>query len=263
MGPQRCGMKCLSEMERILERHSPEVAAVVVEPMVQGAGGMITQPAGYLKGVERLCRRFNVLLIADEVAVGFGRTGRMFACEHEDVRPDLLAVSKGLSGGYLPIAATLATDEIYEGFLADYAECRTFFHGHTFTGNPLGCAAALANIDLFSKDNVLANLGPKTDLVREHFSRIAELPRVGEARQCGLMGGIELVRDKTTREEYPWEEQVGVRVCLAARPRGVLLRPLGNVVVVMPPLSITIEQLERVLTAIHESIREVTEGDAK
>jgi len=259
-GPDRCGMACLEEMRRILDKHADEVAAVVLEPMVQGAGGMIVHPPGYLKGVSALCREFGVLFIADEVAVGFGRTGRMFACEHEGVTPDMLALSKGLTGGYLPLAATLTTDEVYEAFLAPYAECKTFFHGHTFTGNPLGCAAALANVELFENDRVLENLRPKIDLMREHFERIATLAYVGDTRQCGLLGGIELVRDKTTREEYAWEEKMGIRACLAARPRGVLLRPLGNVVVIMPPLNITLDQLERLLCAVYESIREVTEG---
>ena len=230
---------------------------MVIEPLVQAAAGMIMHPPGYLRGVRELTRKYDVLLIADEVAVGFGRTGKMFACEHEGVTPDLLCLAKGITGGYLPLAATLATDEIWQAFLGTYAESKTFFHGHTYGGNPLGAAAALACLDIFEEEKTLENLQPKIARLGEHLARITELPHVGDVRQCGLIGAIELVRDKATKEPYPWEEKRGMRVCDYARTEGVLLRPLGNVIVIMPPLSITLEQLDKIVGAVERGIKKV------
>ena len=195
-----------------------------------------------------------MLLVADEVAVGMGRTGRMFACEHEQVAPDLLCLAKGLTGGYLPLAATLASEEIYQAFLGDYAQGRTFFHGHTYGGNPLGAAVALATLDVFEEEQTLARLPAKIARLAEHLDRIARLPQVGDVRQCGLIGAIELVRDRRTREPYPWQERRGQRVCDYARSEGVLLRPLGNVLVILPPLAITVEQLDQIAGAIERGI---------
>ncbi|MBM4085503.1 MAG: adenosylmethionine--8-amino-7-oxononanoate transaminase [Planctomycetes bacterium] len=257
--PQSCRLACLGKLEAMLKRHAAETAAVILEPLVQCAGGIIVQPPGYLKGVEQLCRTHNVLLILDEVATGFGRTGRMFACEHEGVRPDLMALSKGLTGGYMPLAATLATDRIYSAFLGEYREFKTFFHGHTFTGHPLGCAAALASLDIFREDRVLARLKPKVKLLTERLREFLELDHVGDVRQCGLIAGIELVADKATKRPFPLEHKVGIRVCLAARQRGILIRPLGNVIVLMPPPAISQRQLEAVLEVIHQSIRAITQ----
>jgi adenosylmethionine-8-amino-7-oxononanoate aminotransferase len=239
--------------------HAGELAGVVIEPLVQGAGGMIVQPAGFVRRVRELCDRFDCLMIADEVAVGFGRTGTMFACEREGVTPDIMALSKGITAGYLPLAATITTQEVYNAFLGDYRELKTFFHGHTFTGNPIACAAALASLELFEKERLLEGLTAKIDYLSMRLSEIGELPHVGEARQCGMVGGIELVRDKGTREPYPWEERVGVRVCLEARRHGLFLRPLGNVIVVFPPLAITMEELELLMDGIAASIRAITE----
>jgi adenosylmethionine-8-amino-7-oxononanoate aminotransferase len=196
-------------------------------------------------------------LIADEVAVGMGRTGRMFACEHEQVAPDLLCIAKGLTGGYMPLAATLASDEIWRAFLGTYAESKSFFHGHTYGGNPLGAAAALATLDVFDEEQTLARLPAKIERLAEHLQRIARLPHVGHTRQCGLMAGIELVRDVATKEPYPWAEQLGSRVCQVAWEQGVLLRPLGNVIVIMPPLAIELAQLDRIAAAVEAGIRRV------
>jgi adenosylmethionine---8-amino-7-oxononanoate aminotransferase len=215
-------------------------------------------PAGYLRGVRDLTRKYDVLLIADEVAVGFGRTGKMFACEHESVTPDLLCLAKGITGGYLPLAATLATEEIYQAFLGDYAESKTFFHGHTYGGNPLGAAAALACLDIFDEEKSLEQLPPKIARLAEHLARIGQLPRVGSVRQCGLIGAIELVADKASKSPYPWEEKRGLKVCDLARGEGVLLRPLGNVIVVMPPLTVSLEQIDKILAAVERGIMEVT-----
>ena len=245
----------LGQLEAVLAEHHERIAAMVVEPLVQGAAGMIVHPRGYLAGVRELTRRYDVLLIADEVAVGMGRTGKMFACEHEEVSPDLLCLAKGLTGGYLPLAATLATDRIWQAFLGDYAESKTFFHGHTYGGNPLGAAVALATLDVFDDEETLANLPPKMARLGEHLDRIGKLPHVGDVRQCGLIAGIELVRDATTKEPYPWAEKRGIRVCDHARSEGVLLRPLGNVIVILPPLVITLDELDRIAGAVERGIR--------
>jgi len=253
-----CRLYCLKEMEKIMQRHHREIAGLVIEPLVQGAGGMIVSPPGYLKGIRRLCSKYNILMIADEVATGFGRTGKMFACEHEGVVPDILCLAKGITGGYLPLAATITTEKIYEAFLGRYEELKTFFHGHTYTGNQLLCAAAIANLELFKKEKTLQRMQRKIEMLREGLSEIAEFPHVGEVRQKGFMVGIELVRDKKTREPYSLKEKMGWRVCYKARDKGLLIRPLGNVVVLMPPLSISRQELTRLLQITSESIREVT-----
>jgi adenosylmethionine-8-amino-7-oxononanoate aminotransferase len=250
-------MACLDSLERILKDHHEEVAAVIIEPLVQGAAGMITHPPGFLSGVRELCTRYEVLMIADEVAVGFGRTGRMFACDHEKVSPDVMVLAKGITGGYLPLAATLTTEEVYAAFLGDHHEFKTFFHGHTYTGNPLACAAALANLEVFARDKTLEQLAPKIDFLARRLERFEELPAVGEVRQCGFMTGIELVADKETRAPFPPQEKIGIKVILEARKRGVIIRPLGDVIVIMPPLSISEEELEELVEVIYQSIRTV------
>ena len=254
----KCGQPCLRELERLMEEYGDRLAGLVIEPLVQGAGGMIVQPQGFVRRLRELCDRYDVLMIADEVAVGFGRTGRMFACEHEGITPDIMALSKGITAGYLPLAATLATKRIYDAFLGDYGELKTFFHGHTFTGNPIACAAALASLDIFARENLLKQLPPKIDYLAERLVGIAELKHVGDVRQAGMIGGIELVREKGSGEPYPWEERIGVRVCMEARRYGLILRPLGNVIVVFPPLSISMEELKLLMDGIEASIRTVT-----
>ena len=248
----------LDQLEKVLAEHHEEIAAMVIEPLVQGAAGIIVHPPGYLRGVRELTRRYDVLLVADEVAVGMGRTGRMFACQHEEVTPDLLCLAKGITGGYLPLAATLATDEIWNAFLGDYAESKTFFHGHTYGGNPLGAAVAIASLDLFEEEHTLQRLPEKIARLEEHLARIAELPHVGNVRQCGMMAGVELVRDRASKEPYPWEEKRGMRVCDYARGEGVLLRPLANVVVIMPPLAISLDELDQIAAAVEGGIVAVT-----
>lgn len=254
----KCGRECLAELERLMAEHAGETAGLVIEPLVQGAGGMIVQPEGFIRRVRELCDKYEVLMIADEVAVGFGRTGAMFACQREGVPPDIMALSKGITAGYLPLAATLATQKVYDVFLGEYRELKTFFHGHTFTGNPIACAAALASLDLFERDRLLESLPAKIDYLSERLQEIGELPHVGDCRQCGMIGGIELVRDKVTREPYPWEERIGIGVCREARRHGLFLRPLGNVIVVFPPLAISLEELKVLMDGIAASIRAVT-----
>jgi adenosylmethionine---8-amino-7-oxononanoate aminotransferase len=237
----------IEAMERLISRREEEVAAVVIEPLVQGAAGMITHPPGYLRAVRRLCDRHGLLLICDEVATGFGRTGTMFACEQEGVSPDLLCVAKGLTGGYMPLAATLATERIYEAFLGSYSEFKTFFHGHTYTGNPLACAAALASLEVFRRERTLVRLQPKIRLLSESLAEVEEMNEVSEVRQCGLMVGIDL-------GEHDPELRLGHRVALQARKRGVIVRPLGDVIVLMPPLAISKQDLRRLVDVVAESI---------
>jgi adenosylmethionine-8-amino-7-oxononanoate aminotransferase len=252
-----CGMACLGELERLMAKHRNELAGMVIEPLLQGAGGMIVHPEGYLKGVRELCDRFGVLLITDEVATGFGRTGRMFACEHERVSPDIMAISKGLCAGYLPLAATLATEEIYQAFLGEYAQLKTFFHGHTFTGNPLACAVALKSLELFEQDSLLKAVQHRSEQLRKRLSGLTTHPHVGDLRQCGLAAGIELVKNKVTKEAYPWEQKIGIRVCAAARKYGLFSRPLGNTVVIFPPLAIRAEELDQLMDGLIKGIDEV------
>jgi adenosylmethionine-8-amino-7-oxononanoate aminotransferase len=244
----------LGQLEHVLNEHHARISAIVIEPLVQGAAGMIMHPRGYLRGVRELTKKYDVLLIADEVAVGFGRTGKMFACEHEQVTPDFLCLAKGLTAGYMPLAATLATDEVWTAFLGRYEEARTFFHGHTYSGNPLGAAVALASLELFVEEKSLDRLQPKIERLAKRLGDMRMLPHVGDVRQCGFIGAIELVRDRDSKTPFPWEEKRGFRVCELARKRGVWLRPLGNVIVIMPPLSITIEELDQICDAIEWAI---------
>jgi adenosylmethionine-8-amino-7-oxononanoate transaminase len=254
---EACAAHCLEDLGAILTKHGEEVAGVVMEPGVQGAGGMIVQPPGFVKEVERLCRRHDVFLILDEVMTGFGRTGTMFACERDDARPDLMAISKGLTGGFLPLGATLATERIFRGFLGEVRDGRALYHGHTFTGNPLGCAAALAALEAFDKDKILERLPPKIAALQKGLEPLQDHPRVGEIRQLGLLAGIEVVKNKTTRELFRYEERTGHRVILEARRRGAILRPLGDVIVAMPPLSSSIAEIKELTGIIVQSIRAV------
>jgi adenosylmethionine-8-amino-7-oxononanoate aminotransferase len=257
-GPESCGMDCLDALQSLMEQYGSGCAGLVIEPLLQGAGGMIVQPPGFLRRVRDLCDRFGLLMIADEVATGFGRTGRMFACEHEAVVPDIMALSKGIAAGYLPLAATVTTEEVYGAFMGEYAELKTFFHGHTFTGNPLACAVALRSLELFESDRLLETLQPKIVRLSERLQAIKTLPHVGNVRQCGLAAGIELVEDKDTRQAYPWEQKVGIRVCLEARKLGIFSRPLGNTVVIFPPLVISPDELELLMDGLERAIGIVT-----
>ena len=229
---------------------------------MQGAGGMIAQPPGYLRAVREACNANDVLLIVDEVATGFGRTGTMFACEQEEVVPDLMVVGKGITGGYLPLSAVLAREEVYEAFLGPRESGKTFYHGHTYTGNQVCCAAALANLDVFAEERTLEALQPKIAQLTERLQAFAPLPHVGEVRQRGFMVGIELVTDRATKARYEPSGAAAQRVMRLARERGVIIRPLDDVVVLMPPLAISTEDLEMLLDVTYESIRIATEGEA-
>jgi adenosylmethionine---8-amino-7-oxononanoate aminotransferase len=256
--PEQARDRALAALAETLERHGHEIAALVMEPLVQGAAGMLVHPRGYLAEAARLCREHDVLLVLDEVATGFGRTGTMFACEQEGVTPDLLCVAKGITGGYLPLAATLATNEVYEAFLAPRVEGKQFFHGHTYTGNPLACAAAIASLELFQTDRTLDRVKARAErleaLLREHLQPLAP---VAEIRQRGLMVGVELARGGSLDTPYPAADLAGARVCDRARDHGVILRPLGDVVVLMPPLSVTDADLDLLVSAVRGAITDV------
>jgi len=254
-----CDIKCLDSIENLMKKRGHEIAALVIEPLVQAAAGMIVQPPLYLKRVWGLCRKYKILLIVDEVATGFGRTGKMFACEHEGVVPDIMALAKGMSGGYLPLAATLTTEEIFNGFLGDYKDFRTFFHGHSYTGNPLACASGIANLEIFKKKKTLQILQGKILYLEKRLRKFKKLRHVGDIRQAGFMVGIELVLDKETKKPYSLEKKIGIRVIMEARKRGLIIRPLGNVIVILPPLSISKRDLGRTVDIIYESIKRVTE----
>ncbi len=259
LDPEAALAAALEAAERTLAAHGPTLAAVVVEPLVQGAAGIWVHPPEYLRALAALARRHGALFIADEVATGFGKTGRMFACEHAQVTPDLLCLAKGITGGYLPLAATLATEEVFAAFLGPYEEFRALFYGHTYTGNPLACAVALASLEVFRAERTLERLAPKiARLAARLAADVAPLPHVGEVRQQGIMVGIELVADRRTRAPYPPAARMGQRVVRAARARGVVIRPLGDVIVLMPPLAIADDDLDRLVDVAREAIAEVT-----
>jgi adenosylmethionine-8-amino-7-oxononanoate transaminase len=258
---EECKEYSLNRLREILEEHGEEVAAVVMEPLVQAAAGMIVHPEGFLKGVRELCDEFEVLLILDEVATGFGKTGKMFACEWEGVVPDIMAISKGLTAGYMPLAATLSTDEVYSAFWGgDYGSGKTFFHGHTFTGNQLGCSVALKNLELFEEKGWPESLRNKIDyLHKKLYEELSDLKHVGDIRGKGFMVGIELVKNKETKESFSWKDDVGRRVSRRIVEKGVFTRPLGPVLVVMPPLAISKEEIDFMIRTYRDAIFEELE----
>jgi adenosylmethionine-8-amino-7-oxononanoate aminotransferase len=256
--PEACGLGCVEVFEAMVKRHRDELCAVILEPSVQGAAGMIVQPPGFVAAVRRIAGEHGVLFIADEVATGFGRTGAMFACLGEGVSPDFLCVAKGITGGYLPLAATLTTEEVFGGFLAEFEAFKTFFHGHTYTGNPLACAVALANLEVFDSEDLVRKVAAKAEALRAMLARFEGHPHVGEVRQRGLMVGIELVKQRRTKRPFPAADRIGQRVILEARRRGAVIRPLGDVIVLMPPLAIADETLATLVDVTYESIKKVT-----
>ncbi|MSP37582.1 MAG: adenosylmethionine--8-amino-7-oxononanoate transaminase [Deltaproteobacteria bacterium] len=249
----------IKEAEEKLAANKSNLAALIMEPLMQGAAGMWAQPVGYLKAVSEICRRHEILLILDEVATGFGRTGKMFACEHANVTPDILCLAKGITGGYLPLAATLTSEEVFSAFLGEYKEFKTFFHGHTYTGNPLGCAAAIANLEIFLRESVVENMQPRIATLQKSLrDTFLPMDHVSDVRQWGFMIGIELAEDKASRKSYPVEQRMGHKVIVEARQRGVMIRPLGDVIILMPPLSIGAADLAILLDVVHDSIEKVT-----
>ena len=251
--------EALAYLEQLFRNEGNDIAALIMEPLIQAAGGILVHPPGFLKAVRALTRRYDILLILDEIAVGFGRTGTMFACQQEDVSPDILCLGKGLTAGYLPMAATITTEKIWESFLGCHKDGRAFYHGHTFGGNPLAAAVALESLNIFQEEQLLDYLPERIAQLQRYVQKIAELPHVGDTRQCGLVAGIDLVANKQTGDAYPWEDAMGTRVCLAARQHGALLRQLGDTVVIMPPLCIRSSELADLLHAAESAIRETTD----
>lgn len=270
---RKCQWECVSQVEQTFSKAAKQgraISAMVVEPLMQGAAGMIPQPVGWLKRVSQITRSHKALLIADEVMTGFGRTGvpaladkaasnlnGAFACHREGVQPDFLCLAKGLTGGYLPMAATLATQEVFDAFLGRYEDFKTFFHGHSYTGNQLGAAAALASLDLLESASGMNQRRRLERSLAEALKRLWALPQVGDIRQVGLVAGVELVRNWRTREPFDLREQAGIRVCAAMAKRGVLTRPIGNVIVIMPPYCTSAKQVERVIASLAEAVQEV------
>ncbi|WP_454252420.1 adenosylmethionine--8-amino-7-oxononanoate transaminase [Pseudomonas sp. Marseille-Q7302] len=244
MGWEEHSRQMFAHMERTLAEHHASVAAVIVEPLIQGATGMRMYHPVYLRLLREACDRYGVHLIHDEIAVGFGRTGTMFACEQAGIRPDFLCLSKALTGGYLPLAACLTTDAVYQAFYDDYDTLRAFLHSHSYTGNPLACAAALATLDIFEQDDVIEANKPLARRMAEATAHLVDHPHVGEVRQTGMALAIEMTADKAHRTPYPWQERRGLAVYQHALSRGALLRPLGNVVYFLPPYVITPEQID-------------------
>ncbi len=257
MARKSCALECATRMEEAVRRHGRELAAFIVEPLVQGAAGMLMMPEGYLARLRDVTRECGVLLICDEVATGFGRTGTMFACEQEGVAPDIMSVAKGLTGGYLPLAATLTTKEVYDAFLGRYEEFKAFFHGHSYTANPLGCAAALATLSIFETEDVLTHVASLSRVMAEELAKLKSRRSIGDIRQKGLMVGIEIVADRKTKESFSPEKKVGQRVVRKVREKGIILRPLGDVIVLMPPLSSTEEESRHLVGSVGWAIDSV------
>lgn len=255
-----CEAACATGAEEIIAANAHRLAAVIIEPLVQGAAGMITQPKGYLSRLARAASKAGALLIVDEVATGFGRTGTMFACEQEGVTPDLMSLGKGLSGGYLPLAATLATEEIFQAFWDDQWQGKTFFHGHTFTANPVACAAALANLDVFGQEATLDRLANRIDLLTGLLEPLADRPWMGQIRQMGFMVGLEMVADRATKAPLDPLQRLPQKIVLAARRMGAIIRPLGDVMILMPPLSIEPENLIKLVDITDRAMAEVLDG---
>lgn len=256
-----CSIACTEELSRVIRSNAREIAAFIIEPLVQGATGIVTAPHGYLKRAKDICEENDILFIADEVAVGFGRTGKMFACEHEDVNPDILTLSKGITGGYMPLGVTMTTETIFEAFLGDVEEGKTFYHGHTFTGHPLACAAALKNIELFEQEDLLTAVDKKIQIVADELIRFENLEHVGDIRQRGLIIGIELVQNREKKLPYPGSTRIAQRVVEEAKNRRLIVRPLGDVLVFFPALIASEQDLRTMLNILYDSISAVTEPE--
>ncbi len=245
--PTSCNIECIQFVEEVFEKHSNEIAGIIVEPLVQAAGGYIIYPPEYLSKLRSLCDRYDVLLIDDEVAMGFGRTGKMFACNHAAISPDLMCLSKGLTGGYLPLAVTLTTDKIYEAFYDDYEKTKTFYHGHSYTGNPISCSVAIESIRLMQEQNMPDSLQSKIRHFHNQLKTLSNMEYVGDIRSIGMVGAIELVKDKTTKEAVPPDLRINRIISQKAFELGAIIRPLGNIVYLLPPLIITEKQIDELI----------------
>lgn len=252
-----CSIDCLNSMENILKEHKDEIAAVIVEPLVQGAGGFIVYPVEYLKKVRELCDRYDVILVDDEVAMGFGRTGKMFAFEHAGIVPDIVCMSKGITGGYMPFAASVVSEKIFQAFYDDYDKIKTFYHGHSFTGNPIAASAALENLKIYEEDNIIDSIQPRVEQLKQGLDKFKGLPYVGDVRHIGMIGVIEVVKDSSTKELFPFEERITMKFYKEALKRGAIIRPIGNIIYLMPPLIITEEELKTLIDIAFEAYKTV------
>tara|TARA_B100000686_G_C16795440_1_gene981947 strand:+ start:2013 stop:3314 length:1302 start_codon:yes stop_codon:yes gene_type:complete len=260
--PESCNAECFSSMEVVLEKTGETLAGIIVEPLVQGAVGMKMYPKVYLRKLQLACDERDIHVVYDEVAVGFGRTGALFVCESLGLRPTFLCLSKGITSGYLPLAATLVEEKIFEAFYGEYSDFKMFLHSHSYTANPLACACANETLAMLTEDGFLESLQPKIKFLEDYGSRLRELPHCGEFRRTGLIGRLELVRDKKTLEPIPIQERVGYRIYLEALQKGVFLRPLGNVIYFIPPLIIDVDQIKTMIDTAYESVRKIL-GDSK
>lgn len=256
---ENCSFQCLKEVEMLFKRRGFDIAAIIVEPLVQGAAGMRMYPAEYLRCLRKLCDEYNILLIDDEVAMGFGRTGKYFAFEHAGIKPDIFCVAKGITGGYIPLAATITTDKIFKEFYDDFSKLKTFYHGHSFTGNPLACAVAVENLKIFEEENIIENLSPKINKLAFCLNKFRSLKHVGDVRQTGMVAAVELVKNRETKEPFHFSERIGHKVFLEGLKLGAILRPIGNVIYFIPPLIITEEQIEELTNIAFDAIKRVTE----
>lgn len=252
-----CNIDCLNSVEEILKEHSNQIAGIIIEPLIQGSGGMIIYPSEYMTKLRALCDKYDILFIDDEVAMGFGRTGKMFAFEHANIVPDIICLAKGITAGYLPLAVTLTTDEIFNTFYDDYEKCKTFYHGHSFTGNPLAASIAVENLKIFEEENILEKIQPKIKKLGECLEKFRDYKYVGDIRHLGMVAAIEIVKDKTTKEMFDFEERIGYKIYKAGLKRGLILRPMGNVVYYMLPYVITEDELELLTDLTLESIKEI------
>lgn len=254
---ETCNAECFEHMEKVLQDRHEELCGIIIEPMIQGAAGMRMYSPIYLKKLRDACDKYEIHFIADEIAVGFGRTGKMFACEHAGVSPDLMCLSKGISAGYMPMSVVMTSDEIYEAFYGEYAELKAFLHSHTYAGNAMACAIACESLKIFEEDNVLESNKIKSQLIRElTLEKAQNCPYVGDVRQLGMITAVELVKDKTTKEAFPWKDRVGYEIYKIALNKGLLLRPIGNILYFLPPYIITEKDIEYMVDATFESIYE-------
>ncbi len=253
-----CQAQCFAHLEQTVQRHHDSIAGIIVEPLIQAAAGMRIYPAVYLKKLRDICDRYRIHYIADEIAVGFGRTGKMFANNHADVSPDLLCLSKGITGGYMPLAVVMTTDAIYEAFYGDYQELKAFLHSHSYTGNPLACALAVEVLNIFEQEDILATLPERMQTLSYRAGEFEALPHVGEFRQLGMVAAVEMVEEKNNKSPYPWQARMGLEVYRRALDRGVILRPLGNIIYFMPPLTTPKGVLDEILDVAYECVTEVT-----
>ncbi len=257
---ENCSLNCIEEVENLFKQRNGEIAAIIVEPLVQGAAGMRMYPAGYLTKLRELCDRHDILLIDDEVAMAFGRTGKYFAYEHAGIKPDIFCVAKGITAGYIPLAATITTNKIYNAFYDDFSTLKTFYHGHSFTGNPVACAIAVENLKIMEQEKIIDNLQPKIKKLKSCLDKFKTLEHAGDIRHTGMIGAVEMVKDKNTKEPYNFDDRMGHRVFLEALKNGAILRPIGNVIYFMPPLIITEQEIEKLTDIAYSAIKKVTES---